>query len=142
MKNTDPALRLREARLNIDKTLSEIAVSSGISLASYCDLESHSSDLASAISLRDLRRLSQVLGIEPASLFSDEKVDPATPSNLPKRIAEYIGAHGIAASSFSDQVGYDVTEILESPDAILGWNVDCLRAVCQKLGIDWLTALP
>jgi transcriptional regulator with XRE-family HTH domain len=138
----EPNSRLKAARIRSGKTPAEIAALSGVELASYYDLENHPDELTSTISLRDLANLCRVLGIDTSSLVSNESINKISLSDVSTGIKNYLQAHSLSSSAFADQVGYDIAPALKTPGAILGWNLDGLRAVCTKIGINWLAAIP
>jgi transcriptional regulator with XRE-family HTH domain len=139
---SDPASRLKEARLRSGKTVAEIAALAGINAPSYYDLEAQRDELMSVISLGDLANLARALGIDGASLFSDQPVIPISLTALSNRIKTYLAEKRLGIAEFSKHVGYDIEDILKSPNAALDWNIDCLRSVCSQIGIDWISAIP
>jgi DNA-binding XRE family transcriptional regulator len=139
---TEHNSRLKAARIRSGKTPAEIATLAGLGIPSYYDLESQPHDLTSAISLRDLTKLAHVLRLDSSSLFSDEPVHKISLSDVSNGIKNYLEEHSLSLSDFADQVGYDIASALKTPDVILDWNLDCLRSVCAKIGINWLAAIP
>jgi len=100
--------------------------------------------LQMAISLLELRELGTALGIPIRVLFSDEP--PTTLQISPERLVEvikkYLSETGMTISEFEDRVGFFIAPILEDPSEFFKWNADCLRFVCQEIGVDWVSALP
>ena len=140
---SDPAARLKAIRLQSGKTPGEIASSCDMSLPSYYDLEAHSGELTSAISLGQLAKLAKALQIESASLFTDRPVGtPIGALDISALVKEYLGMHSMSLSKLGDEIGYDIDNVLDFPDSISDWNIDCLRALSAKIGFDWLAAIP
>jgi len=61
---------IESRRLKLGLSESQIAETIGISLDSYCDIESHTDELCRAVELRRIKQLSQILGIETFELLS------------------------------------------------------------------------
>ena len=61
---------IESRRLKLGLSESQIAKTIGISLDSYCDIESHTDELCRAVELRRIKQLSQILGIETFELLS------------------------------------------------------------------------
>lgn len=95
-----------------------------------------------ALSLSQFVSLTQALGIQGASLFSDTTFEKIMPSALAERIKSHLATHKMTKSEFANQVGYDIASTLEDHNGILEWNIDCLRSVCSQIGVNWLSALP
>ncbi len=139
----DAASRLKVARLHSGKTPAEIAALSEINLPSYYDLENYPVELASNISLGQLRKLTRALGISAPALFANEPIDKTISlSDLSARIKEHLKAHSMTVEKFIEEVGYDIAPALETPDSILDWNIDCLHALSDRIGVNWLAAIP
>ncbi|HEV8621099.1 MAG TPA: helix-turn-helix transcriptional regulator [Nitrospiraceae bacterium] len=61
---------IESRRLKLGLSESQIAKTIGISLDSYCDIESHVDELCTVVELRRIKQLSQILGIETFELLS------------------------------------------------------------------------
>lgn len=117
----------------------------GIERPSYYDLETYEGELTMNISLRALKKLCDVLHIPVRNLFVGEAasmVERVSPEQLTERIAQHLHRYRLSISEFENKVGFRIAECLERPDEVLDWNIDCLRAVCGELGLDWPAALP
>ena len=117
----------------------------GMNRPSYYDLETCQDELTMTISLRELKRLCEALQIPAINLFADRPQSEAeriSPKELAGRIEQYVQLHTMSISEFENKVGFEIEECLKRPDGVLDWNIDCLRAVCGELGLDWHAALP
>jgi transcriptional regulator with XRE-family HTH domain len=140
-----PEARLRLVRERSGKSPEEVASLAGMNGPSYYDLENCEDELTMTISLRELKRLCDVLQIPASNLFSDRpqtKAERISPKELAARIKQYIQFHALNISEFENKIGFEIEECIRRSDSVLDWNVDCLRAVCGELGLDWYTALP
>jgi hypothetical protein len=64
-------------------------------------------------------------------------------AELAGRISGFCAERGITVDQWGDTVGWDVQDALASPETILDqWNLDCLREVCEALGVHWPNYLP
>jgi transcriptional regulator with XRE-family HTH domain len=140
-----PEARLRSARLRSGKAPEDVALAAGMSGSSYYDLESCPGELMIAISLKDLKKVCDMIGCSVSSLFADRVRnggEPILPEDIVCQITEFLRRHEVDISEFEDDVGFEIRQCTRDSSSILEWNVDCLRAVCGKLGLDWHTALP
>jgi transcriptional regulator with XRE-family HTH domain len=141
------AARIRSARTRAGldpQTVSEVL---GLTLPAYFDLEAFDDELFTCLSLEELTKLAQVLGVSPLSLVADddrahEATGEMSLTEVISRIRDYIEVHGLTAAAFSDRVGWDISEALLHPDsAWQSWNLDWLYDVCAELKIEWMAVL-
>lgn len=139
------AENIRRARMFCAKSEAEVASEAGINLPSYYDLEAVEDEITNAISLGQLQLLSVALKTPLRVLFGDNE-PPAHDSvswvDLVQQIHRLIQARRETVEEFENRVGYEMRSALADPRRISEWNVDCLRAVCAELGINWLDTLP
>ena len=137
MKNT-VSNRLKQAREGRGKTPQEIAEAIGITVESYYDLES-TDDLSMVLSLRKVLKLCQALALMPADLFGWQPVEssPLFPETLQRLINDYLNLKLMKMKSFEDLVGYYIAPFMANKDEFYEWNMDCLKAVCDAIGIDF-----
>jgi len=135
--------RLKQTREKNGKTPHEVAKLAGLSSPTYYDLENCAGDLTMTISLLELSRIASVLGVPSRGFFSDHNSTHfISAQELSDRIKTYLASSKETITEFEDKVGFVIEPALSNPSEVLNWNVDCLRSVCLKLGIDWLSALP
>jgi transcriptional regulator with XRE-family HTH domain len=136
-------IKLKYAREATGKSPEEIAALAGLPAPTYYDLEEIDGQLNMVISLGELSKLSSVLGIRPRFIF-DDKVEgqPISPEQLCAKIKSYLDTTGISIAEFENRVGFVIKPSLRDSAKVLDWNVDCLRFVCEELGLDWRLALP
>ncbi len=138
--------RLRLARQNAGLEPETIAESIGISVPGYWDLETRD-DLFTCISLRELARLAQLLGITTGSLFQEKSQEPVSIQKvsfpqLAEELRKATRERSLTFEALEDAVGWELKRFLEDPAAAWNWNVDCLKDVCRFVGRDWICALP
>lgn len=138
--------RLKRARESAGKSSEEIAALLGISFRDYAEWENYEGELNTSMTLGELFRLSSVLGIRTRLLFEEDSGDREGPhvsaEQLCAKIKAHLSATGMSMGEFEDQVGFVIEPCLRDPSEVLKWNVDCLRFVCNEIGIDWRSALP
>jgi hypothetical protein len=136
-------LRLKQARESSGKLPQEIAALVGIPDNFYYDLEGIDGELNSAVSLGELSKLSSALGIHTRFILDGRtEGNQISPEQLCAKIQAYISATGISTEDFEERVGFVIKPSLRNSAEVLNWNVDCLRFVCEELGLDWRQALP
>jgi hypothetical protein len=132
--------RLREAS---GKSIDDIAAATDLPIEMCYDLEDHPSEFTLGASLREITRLSSALGVDTKSIFEDRSTGPKMSAmQLRDRIQEHLVESGTDIAMFEDEVGFIIEPALKKPEEMLEWNVDCLRFVCDAIGVDWLSALP
>jgi hypothetical protein len=141
------AARIRAARTRAGLEPQTVSEALGITLPAYFDLEAFDDELFTCLSLEELTKLAQVLGVSPLSLVAGGDRANEVTGEMPlteviSRIREYIRVHGLTAVAFSDRVGWDISEALLDPDtAWHRWNLDWLYDVCAELKIEWMPVL-
>lgn len=141
-----PNERLQQIRSTLNKTPGEVAEQGDVSRAAFYDLEDYPDEIFTSISLRDLQRICDCLGVDAFYLFtganrseSDACYDFESIAGL---IREHLKRSGQSAAEFGDRVGWDIEPLLKDAGAGWEWNVDCLKDVCSALGVRWEMALP
>ena len=140
----NPGRKLEIIRAQKLLSQEELASCAGLSLSTYSDLEGMG-DLQDNISLRNLRKLCKCLQIRPIELFTEAENDFRQSigfEEIQKTVKEYLSVHNLELSRFENQVGWELAEFVNNPDAAWKWNVEELRNVCDAVAIDWLSALP
>ncbi|HEX5243745.1 MAG TPA: helix-turn-helix transcriptional regulator [Tepidisphaeraceae bacterium] len=141
-----PHERLEQIRCSLNKPPGEVAEQAGVSRAAYYDLESDPTEIFMSISLRDLQRICDCLGVDAFYLFtganrseSDACYDFEPIAGL---IREHLKRSGQSAVEFSDRVGWELEPFLADLSSGWCWNLDCLLDMCVALGIPWEMGLP
>lgn len=140
------AERVRALRERIGLSSDEVAARIGLTTMGYFDLEFHDDELSTVPSLAEVKRLAEVFDVPTAALFVD---DPAT---LPERRLSYpelvdrvrvATARPDAREALEDEIGWYLDGFLESEArALADYPVEFLQALCDRLGVNWLEALP
>jgi hypothetical protein len=140
-----PKQRLRRARERLGLEPQAVADSAGLDLPSYYDLETCDDELFTCIALRDLFNLCNVLRISPTNLFTDSPDEaPAERHGFPhlaRCLRDHLASNHLSLDEFENRAGWSLSAFLDHPDTALDWNVDCLRAVCAQLNLNWLAYL-
>ena len=137
--------RVKLLRERIGKSFDEVAALGGFSDMEYYDVEAYEDELETVLTLAQIKRLAQALGVSTATLFVDE--DSATRHRIPyEELARLVREHlasGISQDAFEDEIGWNLAGFLESEQrALSDYGVDFLQALCPRLGINWVAALP
>jgi transcriptional regulator with XRE-family HTH domain len=141
------AARIRAARTRAGLGEQTVAAALGITLPAYFDLESFDDELFTCLSLEEVSKLAQALGVSTLALVvGDERADGVAGemslTDVVSRIREYIGLHSLTPVAFSDRVGWDIAPALLDPSsAWRSWNLDWLYDVCAELKIEWTAVL-
>jgi transcriptional regulator with XRE-family HTH domain len=139
------ANRIQTLRKRTGKSSDEIASLVGLSDMAYFDLEAYDDELVMALSLEQVRRLADVLGVSTQMLFLDEPA-PKVPSTSYSELVSLVTARIAQAGdqkAFENEVGWDLGAFLESEATALStYGVDFLQSLCTHVGVDWMTALP
>ncbi len=137
-------LRLKNLREKSGKDPYDLREFTGGSVPSYYDMENCDGDLFITISLGELRKLCRALGAKPRDVFqaADERKISISIEDLSARIKSHIKAKGQPVADFETQAGFYIEAALADSSNILTWSIECLRSVCDELGINWLDALP
>jgi hypothetical protein len=140
-----PSSVLKHSRERAGEHYFELAHRVGLPVPAYLDLEAHDNDIMTAVSLRHLSDICAKLALTVFELFaavhSSGKRLPGWRS-LASELQTYLRTNGLSLAEFETVVGYEISSALTDPDAILDWNLDCLRSVCISIGVDWKTAFP
>jgi hypothetical protein len=116
-----------------------MAASAGIPISSYHDLEA-GHDWFQAISLDEICSLSRLLDLDTAELLIGEQLDSIhriSFETLRLRLIQWLEVKHMGVPAFEEKIGWGVQSFLEDAGIAKGWNLDCLRAVCEALSINW-----
>ena len=137
--------RIRSLRERIGKSASEVASLVGLGDMAYFDLESYDDELRTVLSLEQVKRLAAALGVATAALFVDSPTTPERPVTYDELVTLVRGhvAMSVSRETFEEDVGWNLGALLESESAALsGYCVEFLEALCPRIGVDWIAALP
>jgi len=139
------AERFLKARESLGLTQAEVAAQWGEVPSMYWDLELYDSEAFDVISVEDLVTLSATLRVSVMHLlFGGEPSTPLNVTSYPE-IARHLRAtmeeRSISVAQLSETVGWDLTEILETPQSLAALPIFGLRWVCKTIGVDWATTL-
>jgi transcriptional regulator with XRE-family HTH domain len=125
--------RLREER---GLSPQELGTALGISLAYVRDLE-HANEVGSILPLRSVSALASLLKVPPLEIFG-ECEHPINSMSLSEILKEAIASSGKTVQSLSDQVGWDLENIIRTiPDSLEDISAQHLYEICNGLGLDW-----
>jgi transcriptional regulator with XRE-family HTH domain len=138
--------RLREARDRSGKTVDEVALAIGISVAAYADIEAYDDEFSMALSLEQIWRLARALEIPLTELIGLTSPDCLDATDSMDALLEHVRAavatRRESIEHFGDRVGWDIASAIDAPArAWSDWNLDCLRAVCEEVSCDWRSIL-
>ena len=139
------ARRIREARQRLGLTESAVATRLEIEDSEYWDVEFHDDEAFTSFSVEQLTRLAGILGVPlHALLFGAEATasgERASFASITKRLQALAANEGLSIDELSERVGWELEEILATPESLGELNVAGLRDVCMAVGVDWATAL-
>jgi hypothetical protein len=108
----------------------------------YYDVEQCEGALTENCSLAQLVRVCQLLDIHPRDLFSEEPVAALPIETVVQAIKDHCAQKKITTAEFENAVGWLVESALDHPrNALREWNIDCLKDVCDELGLNWLSVI-
>jgi transcriptional regulator with XRE-family HTH domain len=141
------ARRIAAARAQLGLSHANVADQLGLSVQSYWDLETHDDEAFYCLSLRQLIRLADILGVSVIDLANDDPPvpvsPPVTPTDIVATLRQRLVEPPLSVELLSEQLGWDVAGVLANPDSIWeDWCLDALRDVCGPLGLDWRAVLP
>lgn len=138
--------RIRQGRLQSGLSESEITRRLGITIHSYCDLESYDSEAFTVVSLKHLAELGRILCVQPSVLLLGREGEgvkqTVTFDDVSARLAKKVVESGLTADQFGDLIGWDIEALLRDPQSLWDFCVDALYHICKALGLDWVVALP
>jgi transcriptional regulator with XRE-family HTH domain len=136
--------RLKRLRESTGMSLEAVARELDVSVREYEECERYAGELNTALTISELSKIGNVLGVW-VGLFFEDKASPqnsVSPAQLSANIKSYLQKNGLEVSEFENRVGFEIRQALFDPNAILEWNVDCLRFVCAEIQVNWFDALP
>ena len=146
MSAPDYREKLKQARERKGWSIHEAAwqaeATSIVSRNAYYDAELCEGDLMESCSLNQVIRLCGLLGIKPCDLFCEGSEKPLTLEEVARAVRQYCLKHELPLLEFENQVGWRLETVLENPKSALAeWNIDCLKDVCDMVGVDWKRVL-
>lgn len=139
----DMTARMREARAASDLSAQLLAERIGLATAEYEDLEAYADEASSSVSLDVLARLASALAVPIDQLLVGESVAvEAFPlADLQSRVRERLDAAG-GREAYERAIGWSLDSFLQNPAAAWAdWNLDCLRDVCDDVGVEWIAVV-
>lgn len=140
------ASRVREARERLGMTPSDMAARLDIKDSEYWDIEFHDDEAFTSFSVEQLARLTDILGVSLRALFFGADSNPSGERTsfalITQRLQALAAKEGLSIDELSERVGWELEEILATPESLGELNVAGLRDVCMAVGVDWTTALP
>lgn len=136
---TDIGQRLKAAREKCRKTPLQIIASGSITVDSYLDLEG-GHNWFRGTALKEICSLAQAVGLTTAELLfgrTNDATDTVTFEGLKATLIEWLYQNHVTLGAFEEQIGCEVRDFLKEASAANHWNIDCLRAVCKPIGVDW-----
>jgi hypothetical protein len=81
------------------------------------------------------------LDVSSAVLLAEEAEVVATPHAFVASLAKHLQETGKSVQDFSSTVGWNVEPMLDDPSKVGDLNADGFRAICEAIGLNWLTIL-
>jgi len=142
---TGDAERIKLLRQRAGKSAGEIALLAGLGDMAYCDVEAHDDELRTVLSLQQVKRLADALGVPSSALFLDELTDIEHRVSYDELVA-FVTHHfdsGVSREALAEEIGWDLGPFFGGESRALSeYGVDFLQELCRRIGIDWVAALP
>ena len=142
---TSDAERIRLLRQRAGKSAGEIASLAGLGDMSYYDVEAYDDELRTVLSLQQIKRLADALGVPSSALFLDEVATIEHRVSYDELVA-LVKRHfesGVNQEAFEEELGWDLEPYLGGESrALSDYGVDFLQELYGRIGIDWVAALP
>jgi len=139
------ARRFAEAREARRLTIEDLAAQWGQPPSMYWDLEFHDDEAFSAVSVRELVILGEILQVPVMQLLFGEEPSPELPpvtySEVARRLHSVMRERAISADELGDLAGWDVAESLENPNKLADLPIFGLRRICEVAGVEWAAVL-
>jgi len=140
------AARIREARVAVGLTDTDVARHLNITISSYNKLERYNDEAFNCLSLKQLLALGKIVNVEPRVLLLGDEAMGITPtitfSDISVRLADRIAREGRTPDEFGDSIGWDITPVLKDSQELWRYDVEALYEISKALGADWVAALP
>ena len=142
---TGDAERIKTLRERTGKTADEVASVAGLGDMAYFDVESYDDELRTVLSLGQVKQLADALGVATVALFVDDATTiqrHITYGELVSLVQGHL-ASGHNREALEEEVGWDLGALwIASQRLFSGDCVEFLEALCPRIGIDWIAALP
>lgn len=142
---TSDAERIKQLRQRAGKSAGDVASLAGLGDMAYYDVEAYDDELRTVLSLQQVKRLADALGVPSSALFLDGVTDiehRVTYDELAALVTHHFDS-GVNREAFEEEIGWELGPFLEGEShALSAYGVDFLQELCGRLGIDWVAALP
>lgn len=142
MQRIAVAEAIRHARESKGLSDVEVAARSGLTIHEYGDVESYDDEASSVLTLKQLRSLCSVLGLDLYALFSLE--EPSSDHNRldfrerHKVIAQRRKEIGLTQEQLGDRVGFEpyiIDRIERDPNFLEHWCLDNVLLLAKELNL-------
>jgi transcriptional regulator with XRE-family HTH domain len=138
--------KIKQRRWQLNLTKQEVAGLAGLNYDSYWDIEEHEDEIENAVSLRDIKRLLEVLGMDLLETLSitcaDEKKVTSADSayTLPRNelVRKMREKKGVTSEQFADSAGFSLEafqRLEEEPEEIDNWELNDILVLSERLAI-------
>src|SRR4051812_1671181 len=137
------AKRIRLLRERAGKSAGEIALLAGLGDMAYYDVEAYDDELRTVLSLQQVRRLADALGVPSSALFLDEVTQiehRVSYDELLALVTHHVDSC-VSRGALEEEIGWDLGPFLgRESRALSEYGVDFLQELCRRIGIDWVAA--
>jgi len=131
---------LRKARQGHGAKAADIAAVVGISEQELLDLESYDDEIDNSLSISRIRKLLQVLRLEPVVVLGDPTdeslANVGSYQALANAVRLHLQEHGLTLSAFEALVGWELGRPLMHPEVFGEMNLDGLRSVATAIRVN------
>jgi transcriptional regulator with XRE-family HTH domain len=138
------ASRIREARIQSGLTLDEIAAQLNLPIAAYDDLERYDDEAFTVATIKTLRALGEVVGLQPGELLlgpEGRRDRTISAAQLSRTLHDSLERGGQTLDQFGDAIGWDLAPLLADPAKWDNQGVELLYLVSKQAQVDWLAVL-
>jgi transcriptional regulator with XRE-family HTH domain len=136
-----PHERVKEARLRLGLSESEVARRAGLSIHEYGDVEQHADEIYTIVALGDVRRLCAVLQLDLLELLGlSEGNEPSTHPEITRSeiVRQRLSELGLTPADLADRIGYEEhvgIALAANPDVIETLTLDTISEVAKALQV-------
>ena len=135
-------IRKRRERLGLSPD--EMAAILEMTPEAYHDVESFPDEITRTVALRQFFVLGEALKLTTREFFPEPPVSGTalTFAGLRQKLADHLAKKQMPIERLEKEIGWNLQDFFKDPDAASSWCIDCLKALCATLGLDWRMVRP
>jgi hypothetical protein len=124
------------------REVGELASLLGLSYEAYEDLERFDEEIADCISLNQMLKLADAIGLDLRRFFAAENLGHVSFAELAARLEPFAATGPTALAAFEDRVGWELGRHLNDPSTFGELPAIALADIGESVGVDWRSLLP